>query len=76
MEMRAVGPVLRDDLRMNRLVLGATRKLRVRAVIRVRVGVELRELVKQVGHLPLRIVAVGLVPDEHAAVLLADRVHP
>jgi len=75
-EVRAVWPVLGDDLRMYRLVLGTTRKLRVRPVIRVRVGVELPEFVKQVGQLPLRILAVGLVPPEHAAVLLPDREDP
>ena len=47
-EVRAVGPVLGDDLRMHRLTFGATRKLRVRPVIRVRVGVELWELSEQV----------------------------
>ena len=75
MEMGAIGPVLRDDLRMSRLVLRTTRKLRVRAIIRVRVGVELRELVEQVGQLPLRLLAVRLVPGENAAVLLANGVH-
>jgi hypothetical protein len=75
-EVRAVWPVLGDDLRMHRLVLGTTRKLRVRPVIRVRVGVELPEFVKQVGQLPLRFLAVGLVPREHAAVLLPDREDP
>src|ERR687898_786446 len=34
-EMRAVGTVLRDDLRMHGFALGAARKLRVGAVIRV-----------------------------------------
>ena len=76
MEVRAVWPVLGDDLRMHLLVLGTTRKLRVRPVIRVRVGVELPEFVKQVGQLPLRFLAVGLVPREHAAVLLPDREDP
>ena len=75
MEVRAVWPLLGDDLRMHLLVLGTTRKLRVRPVIRVRVGVELPEFVKQVGQLPLRFLAVGLVPHEHAAVLFAHGVH-
>ena len=62
MEVCAVRPVLGDDLRMDGLVLGATRKLRVGTVIRVLVGRELRELVEQVGQFPLRVLAVGLMP--------------
>jgi hypothetical protein len=45
----AVGPVLRHDLRMHRLMLGTTRKLGIWTVIRVLVGRELRKLVKEVG---------------------------
>src|SRR6202007_247419 len=45
-------------------------------VIGGRIGLESRELAKDVRHFPLRLLAIGLMPDEHAVVLLADGVHP
>src|SRR6185312_12876884 len=48
-EVRAVGSVLRNDLRMHGLMLGPTRKLGIRTVIPILVGRELRELMEEVG---------------------------
>ena len=76
LEMGAVGGVLRHDLRMHRFALGAPGEFRIRPVVGRRIGLELRELSEDVRHLPLRFLAVRLMPDEHAVVLLADRIHP
>ena len=76
LEMGTVGGVLGHDLRMHRFALGAPGELGVGAVVGRRIGLELRELAKDVRHLPLRLLAVRLMPDEHAVVLLPDRKHP
>ena len=76
LEMRTVGGVLGHDLRVYRLTLGAPGELRVRAVVSSRVGFELRECAEDVRHLPLRLFAFGLMPDEDAVVLLPNRIHP
>jgi hypothetical protein len=75
MEVRTIGAVFGDDLRMHRLALGAARKFGIGTVIRIGVGRELGELTEQVGHVPQRFLAVGLMPGEHAPVLLSRRVH-
>src|SRR5271163_32776 len=75
-EMRTVRRVLRHDLRMHRLTLRAPGELGVRPVIARRIRLELRELAKDIRHLPPRLLAVRLMPDEHAVVLLADGIDP
>ena len=75
LEMGTVGRVLGHNLRMHRFTLRAPGELRIGAVIGRRIGLELREFPEDVGHLPLRLLAVGLMPDEHASVLFAHRIH-
>src|SRR6202012_6254852 len=76
LEMCTVGGILGDDLRMHGFALGPSGELRIGPVVGSRIGLELRELAEDVRHLPLRLLAVGLMPDEHAVVLLPDWVHP
>src|SRR3984957_11665832 len=76
LEIRPLGIILGDGLRMHGFAFVPPRELRIRAVVGSRVGLELRELAEDIGHFPLRLLAVGLMPDEHAVVLLPDWVHP
>ena len=76
LEVGAVGSVLGHDLRVYRFALGLLGELRVGPVVGLRVGLVLRERREDVGHLPLGFLAVGVIPREHAVVLLLDRVHP
>ena len=70
--MCTVRGILGHDLRMYRLALGPPGELRVRAVVRGRIGLELRELAEDVRHLPLWLLAFRLMPDETQSYCLLE----
>ncbi len=76
LEMGTVRSVFGHDLWVHRFLFGEPGELRIRPVIGGGVGFELRERGEDVRHFPLRRLAVRVMPDEHAVVLLQHREHP